>query len=238
MPERASCAGHIAQDTKSRIVDNAYAAFIVYEFMRITSGNARGISLNSPRGDSTRPATDAARQAIFSSLGSAIIGSKVLDIFAGTGAYGLEAASRGAASVLFVESDRRALEALRINVAAVGKALRSAGETPSMRIAGADCFKLLRGVGEAFDFVFLDPPYAMLEDEKSLDRILEMLCGIASDSATFILEAPAQFGLPREFSAFNSAGGLKKFGFREINRLGKKSKGKPSQIVFGICEIG
>ena len=92
--------------------------------MRITSGNARGIWLNSPKGDSTRPATDAARQAIFSSIGDAIIGSRVLDIFAGTGAYGLEAASRGASEILFVESDKKALDALKSNVYAVERALR------------------------------------------------------------------------------------------------------------------
>ena len=99
--------------------------------MRITSGNARGIWLNSPKGDSTRPATDAARQAIFSSIGDAIIGSRVLDIFAGTGAYGLEAASRGASEILFVESDKKALDALKSNVSqkkkdAVSRAIQTA----------------------------------------------------------------------------------------------------------------
>ena len=71
--------------------------------MRITSGFARGISLDAPKGDTTRPATDAARQAIFSSLGEAVVGAQVLDMFAGTGSYGLEAASRGAKSAVFVE---------------------------------------------------------------------------------------------------------------------------------------
>lgn len=202
--------------------------------MRITSGNARGIWLNSPRGDSTRPATDAARQAIFSSIADAVVGSKVLDIFAGTGAYGLEAASRGAAKVLFVESDRKALEALRKNVSAVEKALAQFGPPPSMQIAGADCFKFLRAGLDTFDFVFADPPYAMLEDKKCLDRILGMLCGLSSESTVFILEAPAQFDLPRDFTAFGRGTSPLNFSFRETNRLGKKSKGKPSQIVFKI----
>ena len=84
--------------------------------MRITSGLARGILLDVPRTDAVRPATDAARQAIFSSLGSAVEGASVLDLFAGTGSYGLEAASRGAAAATFAETDRLALAALRRNI--------------------------------------------------------------------------------------------------------------------------
>ena len=202
--------------------------------MRITSGNARGNWLNSPKGDSTRPATDAARQAIFSSIGDAIIGSRVLDIFAGTGAYGLEAASRGASEILFVESDKKALDALKSNVYAVERALSGAEKIPHMRIAGADCFKFLRAEFGAFDFVFADPPYAMLEDKKSLDRILEMLCRLASENTTFVLEAPAQFVLPSGFTASNGGENPKSFVIKETNRLGKKSKGKPSQVVFRI----
>ena len=105
--------------------------------MRITSGFARGILLDSPRGKSTRPATDAARQAIFSSLGGIVEGASVIDLFAGTGSYGLEAASRGAASVLFFENDRNALGALRANLERVKKAVNSAKEcsaTPTEKL--------------------------------------------------------------------------------------------------------
>ena len=156
--------------------------------MRITSGNARGIWLNSPKGDSTRPATDAARQAIFSSIGDAIIGSRVLDIFAGTGAYGLEAASRGASEILFVESDKKALDALKSNVYAVERALSGAEKIPHMRIAGADCFKFLRAEFGAFDFVFADPPYAIDGLETIPAQVFA--AGVVNPGGYFILEHP------------------------------------------------
>ena len=76
--------------------------------MRITGGKARGIPLASPKGDATRPATDQLREAVFSSLGARIEGAQVADLFAGTGAYGLEAMSRGAIGGIFVEAFERA----------------------------------------------------------------------------------------------------------------------------------
>lgn len=194
--------------------------------MRITSGKARGISLKSPKGDATRPATDAARQAIFSSLGDAVEGSDVLDLFAGTGSYGLEALSRGAKSAVFIESSRQALAALRENLGAVKKAL---GQTDAA-VSSVDAFRFANTSGKDFDFVFADPPYHMLSDEKTLPKILSLFCSLACERTVFILEAPAEFELPEAFGESESP--RKKF--EEIRRLGKKSKGKPSQIIFKI----
>jgi 16S rRNA (guanine(966)-N(2))-methyltransferase RsmD len=75
--------------------------------MRIIAGAAKGRRLASPQGGATRPLTDRVREALFSSLGSEVIGARVLDLYAGSGSVGLEALSRGAASVVFVERDRR-----------------------------------------------------------------------------------------------------------------------------------
>jgi len=89
--------------------------------MRITGGQARGIPLVLPKGDAVRPATDAMRQAVFSSLAARVAGARFLDLFAGSGAYGLEALSRGAADGVFVEKNARTADFIRQNIAAVCK---------------------------------------------------------------------------------------------------------------------
>src|SRR5512141_2656208 len=97
--------------------------------MRITGGHARGIPLVLPKGDAVRPATDALRQAVFSSLAARVPGARFLDLFAGSGAYGLEAFSRGAAGGVFVEHNARTVAFIRQNIAAVAKSLgREPGE--------------------------------------------------------------------------------------------------------------
>lgn len=118
--------------------------------MRIIAGAWRGRALKSPAGDATRPTSDRAREALFSMLASRVgsfEGLKVADLFAGTGALGLEALSRGAAHCTFVEQDRAALEALKANIAAL-KA------DATVRAQSATGFS-----GGPFDLVFLDPPY-------------------------------------------------------------------------------
>ncbi len=128
--------------------------------MRIIAGRAKGRRLVSP-GPATRPFTDRAREALFSSLGSLVAGARVLDLFAGSGSLGLEALSRGAASVVFVERDRRALVALRENMAKVGLG--------GVVVAG-DVMRYVERPGESFDLAFVDPPYAM-----PLASVLELL---------------------------------------------------------------
>src|SRR5688572_25253543 len=91
--------------------------------MRISGGKARGIPLVVPKGDAVRPATDGMRQAVFSSLGERVVGARFLDLFAGSGAYGLEALSRGAAGGVFVEQNPKAAACVRRNIAAVCKSL-------------------------------------------------------------------------------------------------------------------
>jgi len=125
--------------------------------MRIVAGDWRGRALKAPAGTATRPTADRVRQAMFNMLiharwagPSAVEDAIVLDAFAGSGALGLEALSRGAAQATFMESDRAALAALRANIAACGAAARS-------RVLAADV--LTAPLGSACGVVFLDPPY-------------------------------------------------------------------------------
>ena len=91
--------------------------------MRISGGQARGIPLRVPPGDAVRPATDGMRQAVFSSIASRVPGARFFDLCAGSGAYGLEALSRGAAGGVFVEKNAKAVACVRTNLAAVCKSL-------------------------------------------------------------------------------------------------------------------
>jgi 16S rRNA (guanine966-N2)-methyltransferase len=125
--------------------------------MRISGGVARGIELLVPRGDAVRPATDGMRQSVFSSLGARVTGARFVDLFAGSGAYGLEAFSRGATGGTFVERSAKASACLRRNIAAVCKSLGKEGG--ELVAAEADALSLPVGVGDLPDLVFVDPPY-------------------------------------------------------------------------------
>lgn len=183
--------------------------------MRITGGRARGIPLKAPKGDGTRPATDRMREAIFSSLGNSIEGCRVADLFAGTGSYGLEALSRGAASASFFETDRAALACLRENVRA---ALRSCElDTSAAKIVPRDVFTLDVNA-PVYDLVFLDPPYEMIET--ALARIFEKAVSpIASGNARVLLELPGHLEPGIE-------------GWAMIRRIGKVGKDKPTVAIF------
>lgn len=130
--------------------------------MRISGGAARGIELVVPKGDAVRPATGGMRQAVFSSIAARIPGARFVDLFAGSGAYGLEAFSRGAAGGTFVERNSRAAACLRKNIAAVCKSLGKGGE--ELLAVEADALSLPTGVGAAPDLIFVDPPYDMIPE--------------------------------------------------------------------------
>lgn len=122
--------------------------------MRLISGSAGGIPLEVPK-SVTRPTQDRVRQAVFNMLGELIEGARVLDVFAGSGAFGLECLSRGASSALLVDQDRGACEVMKKNVA------KTRLEGASIR--QGDVFKVLPQLvtaGTQFDLVFADPPYA------------------------------------------------------------------------------
>ena len=119
--------------------------------MRVIAGEARGLPLRTPSAR-VRPTMDRVRGAIFSSLGDAVPGARVLDLFAGSGAMGIEALSRGAVSAIFVEADPRCAACIREN-------LRRARLEASVQVMDALKFLDLR-TNDDFDLIFADPPYA------------------------------------------------------------------------------
>ncbi len=128
--------------------------------MRITGGWAKGMRLTVPRGERTRPTTDRVREALFSSLGRRVSGAEVLDLYAGSGSLGLEAAGRGARSVVFVERDPRVLRILRANVEELVRRGFSREGIEIMRAEVRDALRRLERAGRCFDLIFADPPYA------------------------------------------------------------------------------
>ena len=141
--------------------------------MRIVGGEHRGRVLKAPEGSATRPTSDRAREAVFNilehaALSGGIVGARVIDLFAGSGALGLEALSRGAAWCLFVESDAGARGVIRDNVEALAPNGDLNGRTRIHRRDATDLGRLPAGDGEPFDLAFLDPPYAKGLGEKAL----------------------------------------------------------------------
>ena len=137
---------------------------------RIISGSAGGRRLQTPPGVGTRPTSDRVREALFSRLEhlDVLSGARVLDLYAGSGALGLEAASRGAASVLLVESNRAAAAVARANADVIGRpGLRVRAETVERVLAVAPA------TGDRVDLVLLDPPYDV--DEEALAAVLGLL---------------------------------------------------------------
>ena len=121
--------------------------------MRVVAGAYGGRRLAAPDGSATRPTSDRVREALFSVLGTSVQGARVLDLFAGSGALGIEALSRGAASAVFVDRAPRAISAVRANLAALGI------DADVRRIEARAWLRTASGRSEAYDLVFLDPPY-------------------------------------------------------------------------------
>jgi 16S rRNA (guanine966-N2)-methyltransferase len=119
--------------------------------VRVVAGRHRGRPLKAPPGSGTRPTADRVREALFSILGP-VDGLRVLDLYAGSGALGIEALSRGAASATFVERDRRAADVIRAN-------LETLGEEAEVAVRDATAWLAGQPAGTAFELVLLDPPY-------------------------------------------------------------------------------
>jgi 16S rRNA (guanine966-N2)-methyltransferase len=152
--------------------------------MRVIAGRAGGVRLTSPK-VGVRPTMDRVKAAIFSSLGEIVIGARVLDLFAGTGALGIEALSRGANSALFIEQDRQSIAAIEKNLSKT----QLAG-----RVRQQDVFGFLKNAGapvEKFRIVFADPPYdKMKSGERFTEKLLanERLPCLLEPDGVFVLE--------------------------------------------------
>jgi 16S rRNA (guanine966-N2)-methyltransferase len=136
---------------------------------RVIAGTAGGRRLAVPPGRSTRPTSDRTREGLFATVGSALgplDGVRVLDLYAGSGAVGLEALSRGAAHALLVESDARAARTIRENIASLGLPGAALRAEKVERVVARPC-------EEPYDFVFADPPYAV--SDEAVTRVLTAL---------------------------------------------------------------
>ncbi|GDX26876.1 methyltransferase small [Actinomycetes bacterium] len=147
--------------------------------MRVVAGSLRGRHVIAPEGESTRPTTDRARQATFNSLDSFgfVDEAKVVDLFAGSGAMGIEALSRGAASCAFVERDRKALDAIRQNIATL-----ELGERTS--VISGDVMTAVVAMRNV-DLVLADPPY----DFENWSRLLEILLSVLAPGGVVVAES-------------------------------------------------
>lgn len=172
--------------------------------MRIISGQYRRRKLLANPGLTTRPITDFVKESLFTRLEERMIGQRVADVFSGTGTIGLEALSRGAASVVFLEKDLKAFELLKKNVAMLGEEAED-----NCLCWNADIFRCsFRPKGESakfvpFDWIFFDPPFVMIEKlapGSELFRVLKQLArdDVSSADARLVLRTPdrAQFNMP------------------------------------------
>ncbi len=160
--------------------------------MRIISGTAGGISIHVPK-KITRPTTDRVRESLFSSLGNRVIEAAVLDLFAGSGALGLECLSRGANSAVFVDEARDACESIRRNL--------EKAKLSGAKILQRKVIPFLEGQGPVskFDLIFADPPYA--KDESCADLLENLLThtklpSLLGDTGALILETSTRNPLP------------------------------------------
>lgn len=160
--------------------------------MRVIAGTARGIQLRAPRDRQTRPITDRVKETLFAILGERLIDARTLDLYAGSGALGIEALSRGAASATFVERGREATAAIRDNLARAGLDQRA-------EVVMGDVERYLTGASErgAVDLAFVDPPYA----ERAILAPLERLAPLLAPGSVVVVkhfwrtEVPAVAGL-------------------------------------------
>ena len=156
--------------------------------MRVVAGRHKGRTLYSPRGNSVRPTSDKVRGAIFNVLGD-VEGARVLDLFAGTGALGIEALSRGAGDVTFVDTDPAAVTR---NLGAIGV---------DAAVHRRDALAFVRNETAAYDLVFVDPPYSSAP--RLGESLTQLLPGILSQDARIVTEsdkrAPLELGFSLEF---------------------------------------
>jgi 16S rRNA (guanine966-N2)-methyltransferase len=133
--------------------------------MRVIAGSARGLRLAAPRDPKTRPISDKVKESLFGAIGSRVVNARVLDLYAGSGAVGIEALSRGAAQATFVERGRPAVAVIRENLERTGL-----GDHAEVHALAVEAF-LEREPAQPWDVAILDPPYA----ERTLDVPLERL---------------------------------------------------------------
>lgn len=153
--------------------------------MRIIAGTCRGRTLIAPKGSDTRPTLDRVRESLFSILLPRLDGARVLDLFAGSGALGLESLSRGAASAVFVDHARQAQDCVQRNIDALGLS----AQATLLRQSWRGALQALSVRGDTFDLVFLDPPYRMPQADEMLEALRQS--GLLAPNALVVYEHAA-----------------------------------------------
>lgn len=188
--------------------------------MRIIAGSARGKKLLPPIDSSTRPALDRTRESIFAVLGESIEGSRVLDLYAGVGAFGLEALSRGARHATFVDQSVQSLGVLEKNIDNLGFHRQS-----TVLCGDALTIPDTREADHGYGHIFLDPPFAVFFDtengaESVFRRVSDLLRRrTTSESSIVVLRIPSHYRSALPFHDFD----LRKYGQSKVVFLGKKS---------------
>lgn len=186
--------------------------------MRITGGQARGITLRVPNGDAVRPATDGLRQSVFSSLAPRLAGARFADLFAGSGAYGLEALSRGAAKGLFVEKNAKTAALLRQNLEAVAKSLKKRPNELGA-VLNMDALSAPLGGEGLPELVFIDPPWDHIEElaPRLFEKLSQDLAGVGDPLIIFEMPGELEVKVP---------------GWDAVKRLGSKGARQPSAVFY------
>ncbi len=162
--------------------------------MRVISGKARGVTLKTPAGMTTRPTGDRVKEAMFSIIQFDLPGARVLDLFGGTGQLGIEALSRGATKAIFVDQDRSACNLIREN-------LKRTKLDADGTVVQSDYLSYLRTTKEKFNIILLDPPYAEVFLENSLKMITEI--DILQSGGIIVCERPLGKDLDWDFPGYS-----------------------------------
>jgi 16S rRNA (guanine(966)-N(2))-methyltransferase RsmD len=171
-----------------------YAFFLIE--MRIISGVSKGRRLATPKSQAIRPTSDRVKESIFNLLGNEVEGKVVLDLFAGTGNLGIEALSRGAKRVLFVEKGRQALRLIWKNISQVG--MRERSEILPKDVSRA--IGILKQRGESFDLILMDPPYEKGLIQKTLLKLQSH--GIYHEDSILVIEHNRREPIPEKLEGW------------------------------------
>ena len=168
--------------------------------MRVIAGKFRSRPLIAPRGLDTRPTSDRLRETLFNVLAPRIEGAVFLDLYAGSGANGIEALSRGASRVVFIEKAEPAAKAIRTNLGALG--IREGWQIETRSAAAS--IKRLREQGQRFDIVFLDPPYKAAEEYALILQLLgDESASLLAENAIVIAEHHRKQPLEEEYGSLH-----------------------------------
>jgi len=157
--------------------------------MRIVAGAFRGRRLHTPKNDRIRPTIDKVRESVFNIIAEEVPGAKVLDLFAGTGAMGLEALSRGARFCLFVDNGSEAVRLIRENI----KLLAADDLSKVIHGTASSAIRRLSAQNELFDLIFMDPPYG----KGYVEETFQIVCAVAGDGSLVVAEQHIKDSPPR-----------------------------------------